>query len=559
MSKVITHQRKFSFPASSVWDVISDTATINRQLKLSPMNFKNIEGVRHGQQKIMGMTLKWSEKPWEWSHGEWLRNERVYSQGFFKRLTGLFEIKSLGHSECEVLVTFTIDHRYPILAWLLNPATKAIIEKIFNQTQANLSNQATKTNLISTSSFEDWVASAHEIERSRISPKIVARETGQTWQDVLVKALALDQKNRFSLFFDAVCPHCRGSKISAPRLTELPKKVPCDSCEITFPIGTQESLEVSLRDTTIPAERLSVDFCSGDVSHRPTVVFQKLGKKWSHQLKLLPGLYNLKKKGELRSILLRATLDSDRDSITLSDLWNASKKESGHILDISCDIEFMAGDLLDSDLVLLESSSIDRGALMATEVMLEPGFSDLIPAESLVSDFPIEVGHRALLFTDVVGSTDLYYEIGDAKAFELVRESFLLIGEAVAKHRGLLVKTIGDATMYSFPGPQAALEAAIEIQKNNKHKPLKLRISLHSGICLSVGTFDGQDFFGDTVNICAKFQSEANAHEIVFAKSLIKDIDHDFWSKWSATSEEISFQLKGKVAREFELLRLKIQ
>tara|TARA_R110000868_G_scaffold100128_3_gene275372 strand:+ start:1559 stop:3229 length:1671 start_codon:yes stop_codon:yes gene_type:complete len=556
MSKIITHRRKFAFPASSVWDIISDTATINRQLKLSPMNFKNIDGVRHGQQKVMGLTLKWSEKPWEWSHGQWLRNERVYSKGFFKRLTGLFEIKSLGESECEVVVTFSIDHRYPFLAWLFNPATKAIIDKIFNQTQSNLTSQSLKTSLNNTSSFSEWIDSAHEIERSRISPKIVARETGQSWQDVLVKALASEQKNRFSLFFDAVCPHCRGSKISAPRLTELPKKVPCESCEISFPIGTQESLEVSLRDTTIPSERLSVDFCSGDVSHRPTVVFQKLGTNWSQELKLLPGLYSLKKKGELRSVLLRASLDAKKSSLTLSDLWQSSETES--IVDISSDITLSSGELKESDLVLLESSSIDRGALMATEVMLEPGFSGLIPAESLVSDFPIEVGHRALLFTDVVGSTDLYYEIGDAKAFELVRESFLLIGQAVAKYRGLLVKTIGDATMYSFPGPQAALEAAIDIQKSNKNNPLKLRISLHSGICLSVGTFDGQDFFGDTVNICAKFQSEANAHEIVFAKSLLKDFEFDFWSKWSPTCEDISFRLKGKTERSFELLRLKI-
>lgn len=557
MATTITHSRKFNFSAAAVWDVISDTATINRQLKLSPMSFETINGVRYGRQKVMGLTLKWSEKPWEWSHGEWLRNERVYSQGFFKKLIGLFEIAKIGENECEVVITFTLEHRYPFLSWLFDPATKGIIDKIFNQAQKNLNllkKQEVKATL---STFSEWIKNAQAIERGRIAPKIVARQTGQSWQDVLVKALDPAQNNRFSLFFDAVCPHCRGSKVSAPRLTELPQKVPCDSCEISFPIGTQESLEVSLRDTTIPSELLNIDFCSGDVSHKPTVIFQKLGNNWSQSLDLLPGLYTLKKKGALKTYLLRASTDEKLNKLTFSNFWQSNEQSS--IIDISCQLLLEADSLLDDDLVLIESTAIDRGALMATEVMLEPSFSKLIPAESLVSDFPIEVGHRALLFTDVVGSTDLYFEIGDNKAFELVRESFLLIGNAVSKHRGLLVKTIGDATMYSFPGPQAALEAAIEIQQSNQGKPLKLRISLHSGLCLSVGTHDGQDFFGDTVNICAKFQSEADAHEIVFAKSIVNDLQHDFWRKLSNNVEEIPFKLKGKVERQFELLRLKIQ
>ena len=170
----------------------------------------------------------------------------------------------------------------------------------------------------------------------------------------------------------------------------------------------------------------------------------------------------------------------------------------------------------------------------------------------------MEMGRRALLFTDLVGSTELYFKVGDAEAFQRVRESFLLIGEVAKRHKGVLVKTIGDATMFAFSSGEAALRAAIEIQQANKDREMKLRASLHYGPCLSVGTKDGQDFFGDTVNICAKFQSEAEAGQVVFEEGLRHEISPSYWQAWENQLENIPFKLKGESGRSFQLYRLSV-
>lgn len=521
------------------------------------MQFENLGGIRTGRQKMAGLNIVWTEKPWEWKHNSWLRNKRIYSKGLFKSIEGFFEINETSKDESEVCISFSIEHKFSWLARFLDKATKGIIEKLFIQIEKNIQTDNTKQIEKESINFKHWILNTSKAERARIAPKLVASDTNTSWQEILHQALSPTQDNRFSLYFDAVCPHCRGSKASATRLTELPQKVPCDSCEISFPIGTQESLEVSLRDTSISDEQKAIDFCSGDVSHKPTIILQRLGNSWQEELTLEDGLYSIKRKGYFEALNFIVSKDSNHETLELASLW-ASGDHSKAIIRVGTKLSLMANKLKHDDLILIEQKDKDRGSLSAIEVILDPDFKDLIPAESLVTDFPIEMGHRALLFTDVVGSTDLYYEIGDNKAFEKVRDSFILIGGITSKHKGLLVKTIGDATMYSFPTAQNALNASIEIQQANSLRDLKLRISLHSGPCLSVATKDGQDFFGDTVNICAKFQSEAAANEIVFDTSLKKELSEEFWSEWNEKLEIVSFNLKGKKAREFNLYRIRI-
>lgn len=108
----LSETRVMNFAPSRVWPVLSDTATVNRKMGLAPMSFTTVEGVRHGQQKMLGMTIRWTEAPWEWKHERWLKNARVYSSGFFHKIEGLFEIKPLADNRSQVLVQFTIHHKY---------------------------------------------------------------------------------------------------------------------------------------------------------------------------------------------------------------------------------------------------------------------------------------------------------------------------------------------------------------------------------------------------------------------------------------------------------------
>gem|GEM_PF-6103800 len=551
----LSETRVMNFAASRIWPILSDTATVNRKMGLAPMSFTTINGVRHGQQKMLGMTIRWTEAPWEWKQERWLKNARVYSSGFFHKIEGYFEIKPLAEDRCEVLVQFSVHHKYGLLAGLLNVATKGIIKKLLDEVEKGAHAYSPNFQTTGQMSLEQWLGEAQKTARARIAPKLTAREMGSDWQDVLRQALSPGLGGRLSLRFDAVCPHCRGAKKSVPRLTDLPERMECESCEIDFVVGTQESIEVSLSDNTLSPEEANVDFCSADVTHKPTIAYQRLGGVWLDDLTLVPGVYALKRRGQPRAITLLVDESAERRLLDVDSLW---KDPSFAPLRLHPEVGLRSHQMKPMDLIMLEQLDRFRGALIASEVILHPEFEKLIPAESLATDFPMEMGRRALLFTDVVGSTELYYKIGDTAAFQKVRESFQLIGEVTKRHEGVLVKTIGDATMFAFSSAEAALKAAIEIQEANRGRDMKLRASLHYGPCLSVGTKDGQDFFGDTVNICAKFQSEAEAGQVVFEEGLRHEISPAYWQSWEKQLEKIPFVLKGESGRKFELYRLSL-
>lgn len=76
-----------------------------------------------------------------------------------------------------------------------------------------------------------------------------------------------------------------------------------------------------------------------------------------------------------------------------------------------------------------------------------------------------------VLFTDLVGSTELLSRVGEAGADELSREHFGLLRAAIAEHGGREVKNLGDGLMVVFDGVAAALDAAVVMQQGITARP----------------------------------------------------------------------------------------
>ena len=71
----------------------------------------------------------------------------------------------------------------------------------------------------------------------------------------------------------------------------------------------------------------------------------------------------------------------------------------------------------------------------------------------------------AIVFADVVGSTQLYDKFGDTKASETVALCLDVMKDATHQFDGTVIKTIGDEVMSSFPTADDAVNAAKEIQE----------------------------------------------------------------------------------------------
>jgi adenylate cyclase len=124
-----------------------------------------------------------------------------------------------------------------------------------------------------------------------------------------------------------------------------------------------------------------------------------------------------------------------------------------------------------------------------------------------------------VLFADVSGSTSLYETAGDSAALEAISTCLGAARAATEAWGGRVVKTIGDEVMSIFPDPDAAANAAADIQVRIDALPalagkkLGVRIGFHHGPVLQ----RDDDVFGDTVNLAARLVSQAKKGEIILS------------------------------------------
>lgn len=90
----------------------------------------------------------------------------------------------------------------------------------------------------------------------------------------------------------------------------------------------------------------------------------------------------------------------------------------------------------------------------------------------------------SVLFTDIVGSTELLSRVGPEKADRLRREHFALLRPAIDVAGGTEVKNLGDGLMVVFKTATSALQCAVDMQQSvyaanlRSAEPLGLRVAL---------------------------------------------------------------------------------
>ncbi len=157
----------------------------------------------------------------------------------------------------------------------------------------------------------------------------------------------------------------------------------------------------------------------------------------------------------------------------------------------------------------------------------------------------------AIVFADIVGSTALYDNLGDTLARRLMASCLATLGSVVKQYGGVVVKTIGDEIMCSFPSAQTGLQAACGMQMALQNtvfeggNRMQIRAGCHYGkvIC------EAGDVFGDTVNVAARVASTARANQIMTSLAVVEAISADLRSK---THRIMSAEFKGKQT-EFEI------
>jgi class 3 adenylate cyclase len=129
----------------------------------------------------------------------------------------------------------------------------------------------------------------------------------------------------------------------------------------------------------------------------------------------------------------------------------------------------------------------------------------------------IDSGFRVVMFTDMVGSTEMTSRLGDRRAVEMVRAHDALVRRALDRHGGREVKHTGDGIMAAFREVAAAVTCArmilgtfAEFSRANA-EPIRVRIGLSAGEPVE----DSDDLFGSSVQRAARICHTAEPETVV--------------------------------------------
>jgi class 3 adenylate cyclase len=547
-----TWATELSSKREALWPLLSDTSSLNEQLGLPEMNFVERDGNLYGSFGRGLLRQEWVEVPWEWEAAKWLVAERRYSKGpaLAVRVRYLLDDHK-GGTKLTVRVSWIARYWWsrPVLRYI-NRWLRAQYERVLrelddltgNPIQERLPPESRSDVRVDQNRLRSAIKELTEGEVSsadvdrlanfirtgsdqqlfRIRPKQLGFEWGMELEDLLLLLLRATRAGLLRLSWDLMCPHCQGVRKESRSLGDLREFGRCDVCNIDFAASGLESIEVTFRVLSEVRVVSEVFYCSAEPAKKPHILLQhrlEPGESYETELGLAPGRYRLRRAvGEGARVSFEiGKAQGGEESL----VWNTTDLSLASPRSLAPKAKFvLRNPETQSVPVVLEKVVEDPAALRPHELFNFQQFRDLFSEESITSGLKLEVGHQTLLFTDIVGSTRLYADLGDTRAFNFVHSHFVSLQKIVGAKRGAVVKTIGDAMMAAFQRPEDAFAAAIEIQEKfvgGDDEPLRVRAALHRGICLAVRLESNIDYFGQAVNYAAKMQSVAGAGEIALS------------------------------------------
>ena len=136
-----------------------------------------------------------------------------------------------------------------------------------------------------------------------------------------------------------------------------------------------------------------------------------------------------------------------------------------------------------------------------------------------------------VLYTDIVDSTRLLSEMGDARWNGVLDTHDTLANQLVRQNGGHYIKSTGDGLLATFDGPGRGIRFATSFREQLHPMDLSIRSGIHTG---EIEVRSG-DVSGMAVHLAARIMAEAQANEILVSRT-VKDL---------VVGSELTFEDRG--------------
>ena len=560
-------ERHFAKPPAAIWPFVSNSARIVELSGFAPYRFEERADVqgrvrRFARGKIGPFPVSFEEDFGEWQENRRFFEVREYRNGPMRRWEFGCELFAEGGG-CRLLVTgmaeasgllgfvakragiFDTEFGKAMAAierliresdgpalipgWsaedLVEPSARQRLDALVAELAPDPASHGLVPNLV------DFLRHAPIVALRSIRPMALATLWSVPPDQAIELFLAAARNGIMAMGWDLLCPRCRGAKSRVSRLNELPKSAHCSSCNIDYERNFSRNVELTFHPEPWICQLPDGELCmlgQGTARHVKFQAEVAARSAKSFKLSLAPGPYRFRTveagaeaDGEIGADGVVPTLVARGSDILLE---GASGTD-----------ELTVRNESDRPLVfVVEDRNWAQDALTGERVVAVPAFRRLCPEQLLRPGDNAEIGWIAIMFTDLQGSTKLYDVLGDATAYNLVRDHFAFLSDRVQRDHGFVVKTVGDAVMAAFSRPDDAVRAALAIQDDvasfnsargggKSATPIVLKLGLHAGSCIAVTTGDVLDYFGSVVNTASRLEHQCRGGEVIISDALLAD------------------------------------
>ena len=149
-------------------------------------------------------------------------------------------------------------------------------------------------------------------------------------------------------------------------------------------------------------------------------------------------------------------------------------------------------------------------------------------------------GLRAILFTDMAGSTSLTQQLGDDRAMEILRAHDSIVRDALKGAAGNEVKHTGDGIMASFNSVVGATRCSVDIQQRLEGESSDIP-HVRGGMSAGEPVTENQDLFGAAVQLAARICAASQPGGIL-ASNVIRELSLGKGFTWNDVGPTV---LKG--------------